>query len=136
MVETKEERLKRLGLDSASDKLVKAKELQRKLAIAYEHYRFVRQEKIDAFNVKLSKDGKMLGFTSLKDYGQVPPDAVLEALEHAQSRECFDSFEVAHIVKVPDPILFGRINNCPDRFFISQWDDDVKIEDILTEREG
>lgn len=50
--------------------------------------------------------------------------------------KCFDSFSVAHIAEVKDPILFGEIAECTDKFFIAQWDEDVKIEDILTEKEG
>jgi hypothetical protein len=48
--------------------------------------------------------------------------------------DCFDSFEIAKIQwkrEIKDPILFGRIDGCPDRFYVSQWDDDVRIEDIL-----
>lgn len=134
------ERLERLGLTRASAQVKELSIRKRKMAIAYEHYRFVRQEKIDAFNAKLRGknhfDYKRLDFTPLADYGQVPPDSVLEALEVAQNRKCFDSFEVAHIVTVKDPILFGRVAQCPDRFFIEQWDNDVKIEDILAPNEG
>lgn len=138
-IETAEQRLSRLGFGAAATKIKEAKIMSRKLAIAYEHYRFVRQEKIDAFNQKLRMDSnsyKMLAFTDINQYDQVPPGHVLEALEVAMERKCFDSYEVARIVEVKDPILFGRINNCPDRFFIAQWDDDVKIEDIISPNEG
>jgi len=40
------------------------------------------------------------------------------------------------VTVVPDPILLGRITGCENRYFIAQWDDDVKIEDILKENEG
>lgn len=59
--------------------------------------------------------------------------------EKAQKLKCFDTFEIAKIEAVEerkDPIVFGCITGCPDKFFIAQWDDDVKIEDILTESEG
>lgn len=141
-----EERLEKLGLKAASKRVTELRERKRKLAIAYEHHRFVRQEKIDAFNAKLKKESiqksgeyKMLSFMALEQYEQAPPESVLDALETAIGRNCFDSFEVAHIVTkvpTPDPILFGRIKACPDRFFIGQWDDDVKIEDILAANEG
>jgi len=145
------DRLQKLGFKTAGDKVKKAAEKKRKLAIAYEHYRFVKQEKIDAFNAKLRKKTEKresytttwqtLAFTPVKDYAEVPPEEVLEKMEEAIDKNCFDVFEVAYIetmsqTKVPDPILFGRINGCPDRFFISQWDDDVKIEDILSAKEG
>lgn len=111
---------------------------------AYEKYLFVTQNTIDKFNEKLRKDTliedksaysfKRLVFISLDKYNQLPPDNVLEALENAQKDECFDTYEVAKIKwikEVKDPILFGVIEGCSDKFFISQWDDDVKIEDLL-----
>lgn len=144
------DRLQKLGLKSASDKLKKVAEKKRKLAIAYEHFRFVRQDKINAFNEKLKKNTEKrnssgyqqwqtLSFTPLENYGEVPPESVLDSLESAIGKNCFDSFEVAHIVtevKIPDPIIFGRINGCPDRFYIDAWDEDIKIEDILAANEG
>lgn len=137
------DRLQELGFTRASDNLKKLSDKKRKLAIAYEHYRFVRQEKIDIFNQKLKAERKnpldyykLLSFTNISDYQEVPPDHVLDNLVKAKEMNCFDSFEIAHIVEVKDPILFGRINECSDRFFIDQWDDDVKIEDILMPNEG
>lgn len=145
-----EERLEKLGFKAASKRVVELRERKRKLALAYEHYRFVRQEKIDAFNKKLMEESrkdikgngyeyKTLSFTPMENYQETPPESVLDLLETAIGRNCFDSFEVAHIVtviKTPDPILFGRIRACPDRFYVGQWDDDVKIEDILAANEG
>lgn len=135
------DQLERLGFKIAATKVKEASVKKRKMAIAYEHYRFVRQEKIDAFNAKLRKQGssydyKTLAFTPVESYPEVPPADVLQKMETAVERKCFDQFEVAHIINVKDPILFGRIKGCPDRFFIGQWDDDVKIEDILKPNEG
>lgn len=137
------ERLEKLGFKKASDKVKKLAEKQRKLALAYEHYRFVRTEKVDEFNKKLHKETrndsegyKQLSFTPVESYEETPPMEVLEALEVAIDRKCFDSYEVAHIIRVKDPILFGRIEGCSDRFFISQWDSDVSIDQILDPKEG
>lgn len=136
------DRLERLGFTAAGAKVKELSLRKRKMAIAYEHYRFVRPEKITAFNEKLMRDSrkggdyKTLTFTPVDRYAEVPPAKVLDSLETAQGRKCFDSFEVAHIINVKDPILFGRISGCADRFFIDQWDDDVKIEDILKPNEG
>lgn len=142
------ERLGRLGFKKAHGIVQRLAEKKRKLAIAYEHFRFVKQEKVDDFNKKLRvkteiRTGVMgssyqqLSFTPVENYEKVPPTEVLDALEQAQDLRCFDSFEVAHIVEVKeDPILFGRINGCSDRFFISQWDQDVRIEDLLGKNEG
>lgn len=137
--------LERLGFKTASANLKTMSERKRKLAIAYEHYRFVREEKIAAFQDKLRKkthnwDNRQgyhkLDFVPIESYEHVPPSDVLTELETAQGRKCFDNYEVAYIKKVEDPLLFGRIKGCPDRFFIAQWDNDVKIEDILKPNEG
>lgn len=80
-----------------------------------------------------------LAFVRLADYGEVPPAEALGELKTAVDRGCFDTYEVAKIQsfqKVEDPIIFGRINGCEDRFFVCQWDKDVSITDILKENEG
>lgn len=141
------ERLKTLGFNGVSDKLRAAKERKRKLMMAYEHYRVVSQKAVDTFNAKLKKETrkgesmfdsswKTLDFCSIATYDKVPPESVLASLEVAQGRQCFDSYEVAYIREVKDPILFGRITACPDRFFIDQWDTDVTIKDLLKDHEG
>jgi len=139
----KADELASLGFTAASNNLKNLAIKKRKLAIAYEHFRFVRQEKITAFNDKLRQQRSdpfgswnALCFTPIEAYTEIPPDHVLTSLVEAKKFECFDSFEIAHIVKVKDPILFGCIKDCSDRFFIDQWDDDVKIEDILMPNEG
>lgn len=140
-------RLEALGFKKAAGILKEKSIKARKLALAYEHYRFVRQEKVDVFNNALKAktlNGKepynaswqTLAFAPIGEYEGAPPAEVLEALEVAQGRKCFDSYEVAHIRDVKDPILFGRIAGCPDRFFIGQWDNDVSIQDLLKDNEG
>lgn len=145
VAEKTHEKLARLGFKQASTRVQELAKRKHKMMIAGEFYRILKQEKIDAFNRKLrAKTEKnyqydQLSFTPIEAYSDVPPPEVLEALELAQSRACFDTFEIGHIVKqvkVPDPLLLGRINGCPDRFYIAQWDDDVKIEDILAKNEG
>jgi hypothetical protein len=142
--------LEQLGLTSAAKKLNSIKEFNRKTSIAYEHFRYVTKEQFDRFNKELRektesktkedyKQYDRLQFIQLQQYTEIPPINVLEKLKEAKVRDCFDYFEVAKIeshVERPDPILFGCINNCPDKFFVSQWDNDVSIEDILHELEG
>lgn len=138
--------LEAAGMVAAATKLKEAAAMRRKLAVAYEHYRFVRPEKIEAYCERLKKatyrEGKYsatwreLSFTPLEKYPQVPPADVVKATTAARGMQCFDVFEVAHIIEVKDPIVFGRVNGCADRFFIAQWDDDVRIEDILNPNEG
>lgn len=164
--------LKELGFDKVADTLDKKLTLKKKLAIAYEHFRFVEPHIFDRFQeevknktlkvvvacpqcknnplAKLScgycrKTGAQhmthdtLAFVRLADYPECPPMDCLMDLKKAKELECFDAFEVAKVETVdirPDPIIFGLINGCEDKFFITQWDDDVKIEDILKENEG
>ena len=134
------ERLEKLGLKTASNRIKELKELKRKITIAYEHFRVVRQEKADTLKEdKRACYLKILEFIPLGRYREVPPLEVLEKIEQAQALNCFDTFEVVKIhstTQLKDPIVFGRINGCPDRFFVAQWLDDVKIEDILKENEG
>lgn len=146
------EELQELGFTTAADLVKKASEKKKKLAIAYEHFRFVRPEKIEEFRFKLRENTEIkriafsttyqtLAIVSIEDYDDVPPAFVLRDLRLAKEKGCFDHFQVAYIkdveeVKVPDPILFGRVNDCEDYFFISQWDNDCKIEDILKPNEG
>lgn len=140
------EQLQKCGFNAASDKVIRMKERKRKLALAYEHYRVVQQKHIDDFNQKLKEKTikrdsfntsyQELAFTPVHRYEEIPPTEVLDSLMEAIERKCFDAFEVAHIVKVEDPLLFGRIEGCPDRFFIAQWDNDIKITDLLKDNEG
>lgn len=140
---TSGERLAKLGFTLAADRLTKLAAKKRSMMIAYEHYRFVKAEKIAIFNNDLynrtcrDEDGfKRLTFTSVENYQEYPPETVLASLETAIERKCFDSFEVAHIERVKDPILFGRIKECSDYFFIDQWDDDISIDQLLKANEG
>ena len=148
------EMLKELGFTEASSDIEKKLEMKRKMTIAYENYRFVTPEIFNRFNEDLKKrtlkrTGKAgvdmyhnydrLQFTPVARYKQVPPAEALEAMKVAKDRGCFDSFEVAKIESVQeykDPIIFGCINGCDDKFYIAQWDNDVKIEQILNEFEG
>jgi len=144
-----EQELEDLGFTKVANDLKKAKEFERKCTIAYEHFaRRVSREQINDFNKKLM-DSTMkeynyqriydkLIFTDISDYPKIPPVSVLSALRDAQKLDVFDYFEVGHIqscTEKKDPILFGCINGCPDRFFIGQWDNDVKIEDLLSAEE-
>lgn len=149
--------LRELGFDVAAAKVEKKLELKKKLTIAYEFYRVVTpavlqrfQEQLKAKTLKPAEKDKhgytvkyetydYLKLIPISQYGEVPPQAVLDELKLAKSRGCFDSFEVAKVETFevrPDPIIFGLINGCDEKFFIGQWDNDVKIEDILNADEG
>jgi hypothetical protein len=143
--------LEELGFKTAADNVKSRRELARKMRIAFEHFRVVTPDHVTRFNEELKqKTYKMengaftytyqtMVFTPIEKYPEVPPTEALEKLKEAKALNCFDAFEVANIQSrtvVPDPILFGRIGGCDNRYFIAQWDDDVRIEDILKEDEG
>ena len=121
-----------------------------RLARAYEHYRYVSNEKITAFKNRLRASTlnyndpyrltyDTLKFESAESYKSMPPANVLEAVKAAKATGIFDTFEVASIETVRvvvDPIVFGCIEGCTDKFFIAQWGEDVKISDLLGENEG
>lgn len=143
------EKLEKLGFTTATNKIKEIKDLNRKMVVAYEHFRYVTPDRIDIFNENLKRETlredksayhyKQLIFVSLADYPKVPPMEVLDKIEQAQELKCFDYFEIAKIEAITeqkDPIIFGRINKCPDRFFIAQWDNDVKIDQIISNNEG
>jgi len=144
------DRLEQVGFKNASAQLKLKKIKAQKLAVAYELYRFVRQERIEEFNQELRRKTqnqsssymyKTLDFCSIESYANCPPESVLLNLEKAQALtvagvKVFDSYEVASIQEVKDPLLFGRVNGCSDYFFIDQWGDDVKITDLLKANEG
>lgn len=146
--------LRELGFDSAASKLSADKELARKLRITFEHFRVVTPEHLGRFQTELKErttrqDGAnqwgaitvydKLVFTPIKNYKAIPPQEALDELRKAKKLGCFDNFEVATIESVrivPDPIIFGTINGCPNKYYVCQWDSDVKIEDILRPEEG
>ena len=146
--------LEELGFKAAASNVTAKRELARKMRIAFEHFRVITPDHITRFNEELkakstTQDGKnkwgsiytyqTLAFTPIEQYQEVPPAEALGKLREAKALDCFDSFEVATIKSVtvvPDPILLGRIIGCENRYFIAQWDDDVKIEDILKDDEG
>lgn len=142
------------GFTAAAEHVTKVREKAARLAVAYEHYRYVGPEAIKAFNGRLKKatiartgtKGKdlvehfdVLRFTPIATFQGIPPTDVLQAVTAAKGREVFDAFEVADIASVAeykDPIVFGRITGCGDRFYIAQWGDDVSITDLLGEHGG
>lgn len=140
--------------------------LREKLRTAFEFYRVVEPHHIERHNHmlktvtrSLTKKWRQYGelhkeysylqldFTTIHNYPAAPPAEVLVELEKAKGMGCFDRFEVCTlqrhyyreskpVFRLPDPILFGRIDGSENRYFIAQWDDDIKIEDILKEDEG
>lgn len=145
-----ESELRELGLNSAADKIKHARELATKLRIAFEHFRMVTPDQVKRFQEELWSKRytdphtyglfyKTMKFTRLAFYDEVPPAEVLQKIKEAKELKCFDDFEVLTLESqevLPDPVVFGIIEGCDNRYFVAQWDDDVKIEDILREDEG
>lgn len=124
--------LKELGMDTVAETLLKKKRGRERLLTAVEKYQYATGEDIDDFNAEMKNHGRRLVIVEVKDYKRLPPDNVLEALKKAQSDDLFDSFHIAYIERIKDPILFGQIKAFKNLyFFIAQWGDDVKFEDIL-----
>lgn len=146
----KSSELLELGFEKAGNKLKGKEDLKRKLMIAFEFHRVVTPGIIDRFQKQLRKKTEKkdkhgnvsydtLAFCKIGEYGEIPPADVLDKVKEAKARNCFDYFEVAKVETVevrPDPIIFGRIKDVDDRFFVAQWDNDVRIEEILSENEG
>ena len=146
-----EAELRELGLTEAANEMKRQRELARKLRIAFEHFRVVTPEQLMRFEGelrgKVSREALLSGrysyqalkFTALEAYPNVPPGEVLQKIREAKTHGCFDRFEVLTLETVeviPDPVVFGIIFGCDNKYFVAQWDDDVKIEDILREDEG
>lgn len=134
-----EKLMETLGFKRALSKLTRGKKVYPKLKIAYARFGHIKQEQITAFETQLSKEKakvgyrKWLRFSKLEHYDRdVPPQDVLEKIAAAKELGCFDYFEICYVEEVKkDPIVWGRIEGCPDRFFIAQWDNDVSIEQII-----
>ena len=124
--------LKELGMDAVAEKLLSKKRGRDGLLKAVELYKYATGEDIDDFNRDIKQQGRELAIIEIKDYDRLPPDEVLEALTKAKDQDLFDTFHIAYIRRVKDPILFGKIKAFKNLyFFIAQWGDDVKFEDIL-----
>jgi len=69
--------------------------------------------------------------TPLSEYKALPPKDVLETLKIHKDRNLFDYFTIASVEHIKDPLLFGRIKNSTDRYFVAQWGEDIALEDVL-----
>lgn len=70
----------------------------------------------------------------VEEYDGVPPSYVYEKLIKAKEAKVFDYFTVATIkrnIKLPDPLLLGRIKGDDNRYFIAQWDDDIHLDNLI-----
>lgn len=66
------------------------------------------------------------------DYKAIPPKDVLLKMGEHIARGCFDSFTIASVEKIKDPLLLGRVNGVSDRrWFVQQWGEDVSLDDVI-----
>lgn len=160
------------GFIAAADRLEEKARVARTLAIAYEHYRYVTQEQIDAFQGRLKRattrkptieeiyasrsprssfvglsDEQLVRYATpvydhlvldnLEAYEGLPPVDVMLKVKEARSRGIFNGFQVAHVqpvatrIVLPDPIVFGCVQGCTDRFFVAEWGTDVRLADLV-----
>lgn len=67
----------------------------------------------------------------IEEYGSVPPKEVLSKLRMHKDRLLFDYFTIASVENIKDPLLFGRIKETKDRYFIAQWGNDVYLDCLI-----
>jgi hypothetical protein len=152
--ETTVEQARAAGFTQAADLALANRDRVRRMALAYEHYRYVTQQQIDQFNSRLyaltsgvnggvtSIFGESYDVLTLVDaaaYHGIPPADVLVKVQEAKQRGIFDTFVVAEVITrriVQDPIIFGRVAGCDDLFFVAQWGEDVKLTDLISANEG
>lgn len=87
-------------------------------------------------NTSYRNDSKMIGQlqweeTPITNYTGIPPTNVLEKLEVHKAKNIFDYFTIAEVKEIPDPVLLGRITGCDDRFWITSWGEDIKLDDLI-----
>jgi hypothetical protein len=161
-IDTQVADLEAAGFSAAAARLRAVADRKRRLTLAYEHYRYVTSEKIEAFQAKLKaatlnatgREGSDLyhnydtlvfvpielwtGQKHSKGQGLPPADVITKVAE-AKRHGVFDTLEVAYIDTVreyKDPIVFGRIDGCDDAFYIAEWGDDVSISDLIDDNDG
>lgn len=69
--------------------------------------------------------------TPIETYKGIPPTDVLEKARLAIGHTCFDYMTVAEVNEVKDPLLLGRLKGDSRRWFIAQWGEDVKLDDVI-----
>lgn len=68
----------------------------------------------------------------IKDYAGIPPQKVLDRIRQVKELGVFEYFTVASVKGIKDPLVLGRFKDDNDnRYFIDQWGDDVKIEELM-----
>ena len=74
--------------------------------------------------------------TRIESYSKFIPEHCLDRVIAAKDTGFFDYLTVGvpdcdERLHQSDPVVFGRRNNSPNRFYICQWDNDVTLDDLL-----
>jgi len=124
--------LKKLGMNKLASRVEEKSHGREAIKKALETFNYLTQRDLDFFREDIRKNGKDIKIEKIQDYGTLPPSDVINKLEETQKLGIFDEFVILSIVKVKDPILFGKVEGFKDLyFFIAQWGDDVTFEEIL-----
>ena len=147
------ERLKKFGITTQAQILEQELKLRIKLARVQEwDYKVLPYDAIKEFEsinkMTATKDGLKVHINSLDKYcgivegalideakDKIIPDFVLDKIEEAKDRQIFDEFNILWVEKVKDPLLLGSIKGCKDYFFICEWGEDIKFEDLIKPKE-
>lgn len=93
--------------------------------------KIVTEEQIDEYRNALPSN-RQLVIDDLAEFEKPIPKSVTKKVNAAKELQVFDSFRVFWIREVKDPIIFGIVNEEPDKyFFVDEWDDDISVEDLL-----
>ena len=77
--------------------------------------------------------------TPVCNYKGNPPSGILKKIIEENKKGIFDELRIVTVSKevlAKDPLLIGRINGSEQRFFIAQWGDDVKMEDLFRAKQS
>lgn len=69
--------------------------------------------------------------TPVEQYKTLPPENVLNTFKTHKSRKVFDYFTIASVEGIHDPLLLGRLKGDNRCYFIAQWGDDIKLDDVI-----
>jgi len=67
----------------------------------------------------------------LENYPGVPPKHILDAIVEHKSRNVFDYLTIAEVKGLHDPLLLGRLDDIEDAYFITQWGNDIQLDDVI-----
>jgi len=124
----------KLGLTSVAKSFEKEMEKNLKLAtiqtMGYDAL-YITEKQVEKYKDKLSSN-KALVIDDLEEYDKPIPSNVQIALKSAKEAELFDTFCIFWIREVKDPILFGQIEELPDRYyFIAEWNKDISVKELM-----